>query len=241
MFPPIYVVPGDGTVTIVCDDPEALEQFEQLLRTLSMDDGTSGQIGRNITVFQIENSDAIEVAEKLQGLFSSSRSTWRRGIGDVSIVADERLNTIMVQGSRIDRETIESLIRVLDSSRAEGDKPRIIPLRNVEADEVADVVREVFRSQMTPTSSSRSRSSTSSVRRRMTPSVSVDNATNSLIVMAPAPLMEEILELVNTLDQTAGENPARRLKIIPLTKVSSSRVQEALDKILSSGSTRRSR
>jgi hypothetical protein len=57
--------------------------------------------------------------------------------------------------------------------------------------------------------------------------------------MAPAPLLEEIRELVNSLDQAAGENPARQLKIIPLSKVSSSRVQEALDKILNSGSSRR--
>jgi hypothetical protein len=92
----------------VCDDPEALEQFEKLFRLLS--GGGSGigigQVGRNISVFEVKNSDATEIADKLQALFNSTRSSWRRGFTQVSIVPDERLNTIMVQGSRIDRETI---------------------------------------------------------------------------------------------------------------------------------------
>jgi type II secretory pathway component GspD/PulD (secretin) len=240
--PPIYIMPGDGTVTIVCDDPEALEQFEKLFRMLSGGDGSSGQVGRNISIFELKNSDATEMADRLQALFGSTRSTstWRRGVTPVSIVADERLNTIMVQGSRVDRETIEGLIQVLDSGQSEANKPQIIPVINVEAEEVADVVRDVFRSQLTATSTSRSSTSTSTSRssRRLLPSVTVDAATNSLIVMAPAPLLEEIKELVNSLDQAAGENPARQVKIIPLTKASSTRVQEALDKILRSGSSR---
>ncbi len=235
--PPLFVVPGDNSVTIVSDDPEALRQFEELLRTLLPG---SAEIGRNISIFELENSNAIEVAERLRELFSSSLSSWRRGTLPVAIVPDERLNTIVVQGSRIDRETIEGLVRVLDSDQGEGAKPRLIPLRFADAGEVASVIQDVFRSRMTPTTS-RSRTSTSV--RRQTPSVAVDEKTNSLVVMATSPLLEEIVELANTLDQTAGENPARRVKIISLKKASASRVEEALQRILNSRSptTRRAR
>jgi len=235
--PPLFVVPGDNSVTIVSDDPEALRQFEELLRTLLPG---SAEIGRNISIFELENSNAIEVAERLRELFSSSLSSWRRGTLPVAIVPDERLNTIVVQGSRIDRETIEGLVRVLDSDQGEGAKPRLIPLRFADAGEVASVIQDVFRSRMTPTTS-RSRTSTSV--RRQTPSVAVDEKTNSLVVMATSPLLEEIVELANTLDQTAGENPARRVKIISLKKANASRVEEALQRILNSRSptTRRAR
>jgi len=67
--------------------------------------------------------------------------------------------------------------------------------------------------------------------------------TNSLVVMATSPLLEEIIELANTLDERAGESPARQIKIIPLKKASASRVEEALQRILNSRSrtTRSSR
>jgi len=73
----------------------------------------------------------------------------------------------------------------------------------------------------------------------MTPQVAVDEGTNSLVVMAPSPLMEEITELANTLDEAAGNNPARRVKIIPLEKTDASRVQRALEQILNTPSSGR--
>jgi len=235
---PIFVMPGDGTVTVFSDDPEALEQFELLLRTLGPVAPT-GDIGRNMSMFPLKYSDAAEVADKLQALFTTGRSSWRRGSTALVIVPDERLNTIMVQGSRIDRETVGNVIRVLDSNLAEASKPKFIPLHNTDAKDIVQVVRDVFRSQLT----ARTRSGAgASVSRRLEPSVTADELTNSLIVMAPAPLQEEIAEFANHLDQAADETPGRRLQIIPLAKLKATRVEEALQRILNSrASPRRTR
>ena len=236
--PPLYVVPGEGSITVVSDDPEALQQFEQLLRTILP---SAGQIGRNISVIELKNASASEVADRLKQLFGDERSSWRRGALPVAIVPDDRLNTLVVQGSRIDRQTIEGLVRVLDSDHGEGTKPQIIPLRYADAVEVSEVIQDVFRSQLGSTTTSRSRTTTSTSRLR--PGVAVDEMTNSLVVMATSPLLEEIIELANTLDERAGESPARGVKIIQLKKANATRVQEALDRILKGGSstTRRTR
>jgi len=230
--PPLYVVPGEGSITVVSDDPEALQQFEQLLRTILP---SAGQIGRNISVIELKNASASEVAERLGQLFGDARSSWRRGALPVAIVPDDRLNTLVVQGSRIDRQTIEGLVRVLDSDHGEGTKPQIIPLQYADAVEVSQVIQEVFRSQLGSTTTSRARTTTSTSRLR--PGVAVDEMTNSLVVMATSPLLEEIIELANTLDERAGENPARRIKIIPLKKANATRVEEALQRILKGGSS----
>ena len=232
---PIYVVPGDGAITVVCDDAEALEQFEKLLRAMS---GTSGEVGRNISVFNLKHSNAVEIAEKLRDLYESRRSSWRLGATEVNIVPDERMNRILVQGSRIDRETIESLVRVLDTEQGTASKPQIVPIRFAEATEVAQVVQDVFRSQMTRSASGYGNGPRSSALSRVTPEVAVDPATNSLIVMAPSPLLDEILKLISSLDQAAEENPARRLKIIALQKTNTTRVEDALQRILKSGPPR---
>jgi type II secretory pathway component GspD/PulD (secretin) len=230
--PPIYIVPGEGSVTIVCDDPEALDQFEDLLRTLSP---RTGYTGRNVSIFELEHARADVVAEKLRELFESGAETWRRGFGSISIVADERLNTIIVKGSRVDRQSVEGLIGILDTDAGDANKPTIIPLRNVDADKMASVIRDVFRSQMAPST----RTGTTRTSGRIVPEVAVDPATNSLVIMAASPLLEEITELATTLDQKAGESPARRVEIIRLEKANATRVQEALDKILDRGARNR--
>jgi type II secretory pathway component GspD/PulD (secretin) len=69
----------------------------------------------------------------------------------------------------------------------------------------------------------------------------VDQATNSLVVMAPAPLLDEILQLITRLDEAAEQNPARNLKIIPLQKASASRIEAALQRILHSRPSRSAR
>jgi hypothetical protein len=66
----------------------------------------------------------------------------------------------------------------------------------------------------------------------VTPQIAVDKGTNSLVVTAASPLLEEIIELATTLDETAGESPARRVKIIPLKRTDASRVERALEQIL---------
>ena len=50
-----------------------------------------------------------------------------------------------------------------------------------------------------------------------------------------------VLVVALTCPAHAGESPARRIKIIPLEKANATRVQEALDKILERGSSRRQR
>ncbi len=232
---PIYVVPSDGSITVVCDDPEALEQFEKLLRAMS---GGTGEIGRNLSVYELKHSNAVEMAEKLRELYDTRRTSFRWATTEVRIVPDERLNRILVQGNRIDRETIGGLIRALDTEEGTGSKPQIVPVRFADADEIVQVVREVFRSQMTRFAAPSSNGFRSSSRSRVTPEIAVDPATNSLIVMAPSPLLDEILKLINSLDQAAQENPARNIKIITLQKTNTRRVEDALQRILRSSPTR---
>jgi len=212
-----------------------LEQFEKLLRAMS---GGTGEIGRNLSVYELKHSNAVEMAEKLRELYDTRRTSFRWATTEVRIVPDERLNRILVQGNRIDRETIGGLIRALDTEEGTGSKPQIVPVRFADADEIVQVVREVFRSQMTRFAAPSSNGFRSSSRSRVTPEIAVDPATNSLIVMAPSPLLDEILKLINSLDQAAQENPARNIKIITLQKTNTRRVEDALQRILRSSPTR---
>ncbi|TVS12779.1 MAG: hypothetical protein EA424_22290 [Planctomycetaceae bacterium] len=226
-------MPGDGTITIVSEDTEAVQQLEELLRTLLPG---SGEIGRNISMFSLRYSSAVDVADRLRELYMTTGTNWRRGIQPVSIVPDEQLNAILVQGSRIDRETIESLIRTMDTPDARASKPKIIPIQYAEAQEIATTLREVFRTQMMGrVGTGATARGTARTGSRMSAEIAVDESTNSLVVVAPSPLLDEIIELAGVLDRGAEENPARGVRIISLEKANSTRVEQALQRILGTG------
>ena len=69
--------------------------------------------------------------------------------GPVSIVADSRLNCLVVQALPVDVQLIEQLLKVIDREGSITDiqtagKPHIIPVIYVSASEVASIVRETY-------------------------------------------------------------------------------------------------
>jgi len=219
---PVIVIPGEGSVTIRSDDPAALAQFEELLRALTRQRGT---VGRNYSVYLLENAKASSVAQTLQQVFRRTTGGWRSTAGSVVFVPDDRLNAIVAYAGRADRAAIEALIKVLDTSEPPdslaADRMHLIPVKNTDASRIEQILRDMFRNQVE--------------------ALSVETTTNSLVVMASAPLVEEIKRVVNTLDEAAGSDPSRSVSIIPLKKASSERVEKALDVILKGAAGRRRR
>ncbi len=217
---PILVIPGDGSVTIRSDDPAALAQFEELLRALSRQRGT---VGKNYSVYLLENAKASSVAQTLQQVFRRTTGGWRSTSGSVVFVPDDRLNALVVYASRSDRTAIEALIKVLDTPEPPdslaADRMHLIPVKNTDAARMERILRDMFHNQLE--------------------ALSVETTTNSLVVMASAPLVEEIKRVVNTLDGAAGSDPSRSVSIIPLKKANAERVERALDVILKSAPSRR--
>ena len=139
------------------------------------------------------------------------------------IVADERLNAVVVRGSRSDRATAAALLKILDTAEVPEslatNQPTLIPIKHARASQIEDVIQDTFRSQL-----SRTRSSG-----RLSPQVSVDDTSNALVVMAQEPLRTQITQLARTLDEAAADESAHSVKIIPLRKTNASRVQDALE------------
>jgi type II secretory pathway component GspD/PulD (secretin) len=139
---------GQGEITVACDDPAALDQFESLLRTMSQ--GT-GYAGRDFSVFVIRKADAARVAETLTQLFRdklartrTTRTTWRR-TSRLVIVPDERMNAILVQGSRADRAKIETLLEILDTDEDAARGFKIIQLKKANAKNVQQALEMILR------------------------------------------------------------------------------------------------
>jgi type II secretory pathway component GspD/PulD (secretin) len=129
----------------------------------------------------------------------------------------------VVYANRTDRATIESLIKVLDSPEVPemlaSDRVQMLPVKNTSALRMERMLQDLYGAQMG--------------------SISVEEKTNSLIVMASPATFEQIKQVVELLDTTAGGKSGRTIEIIRLRSASSERVEQALNIILREHGQRR--
>ncbi len=164
---------------------------------------------------------------------------------NVDIVPDARLNAIVVHAKPNDLDTIEQLLKVLDQRtgpelvEAEAE-PRLIPVYNTDATEVADIVRQVYQdriagggAEMSPQEMMRMlRGGPNTEQSVQKMSVAVDEPNNMLVVRAPDPLFEEVQQLVADLDQSEAGS-SQTTKVVPLKLTNAAAVVRTLDSIIS--------
>ena len=171
--------------------------------------------------------------------------------GSIKITSDQRLNALLVQANQADLDTIEQLLKILDQKESPEDifvapKPRMIAVQHTNAQEIADIVKQVYADRMVqgsgaspqPTlpffmmgrgehggSSEGRQSRTSDDVARI--SIGVDARTNSLIVAAPEALFQEVRQLVDQLDVAAGDQN-QTVRVVTLRRTSPTAVEQAL-------------
>lgn len=176
------------------------------------------------------------------------------GGGSVQIIPETRLNALIVRAPPADLDTIEQLLEVLD----QGDppetevaaKPRMIPVRNTNANDVASVLRQVYQDRIAGSSSQSRRpspeefiralrggrgrrggNSSQAAEQMQKLSIGVDQRTNSLIVVSTQPMFEEIQRLVQTIDVATTDND-ETVRVVSLKRGNVSSVQSAISAIL---------
>ena len=244
--PPILVIPGETGITIASSDQQALDRFETLLRALLRNGDTRTGPVSNFSILPLKNADARQIQKLLRELWDDMPVTLRGGPGELVVVAAERLNSLVVYGSRTDRKVAEYLVKSLDTpdpASAIGlRKPRIISVEHTGAKEINSALRSVYKSQLTTGGGRKSVSipegvseDVASVLQQINAAATaplltlhVDQKTNSIIVNAPLQLADEIAEFVKIMDTQAQAHPARTVQLIPLKGGNAKRVRRAL-------------
>ena len=253
---PVVVMPRDGTITILSEDPEALDQLDKLLRALSLPTESSG---RAFAVYSLKFAGATSVAETVRSSLrlQSGGANSRTGSSAPTVVADERLNAIVVHANRSDRIAIEKLIEALDSSEIPesmgSNRPRRVPVKHGSAYQIEAVLRLVYKAQLTtgggrkeiPIPAGLSPEIAASLQQMNAANtgplltLSVDDVSNSIVIMAPKSLGDQVTKLIEELDQAALNENSQGMTLIPTTRMSSVRAQKILNQILDK--TRRQR
>jgi hypothetical protein len=176
-------------------------------------------------------------------------------------VPDPRLNRLIAQGPPAELKTVEQILQVIDQESSITDvetygKPRVIPVMNTDATEVAEIVRSAFSTRVeqqrggpggqrgpSPEDLIRAlasrggpggRGGRSSQSRGVEPTmtIAVDVQNNSLIVTAPDPLVQQVEELVQAIDQMSAQS-SNKVEVVTLEGgTNADLVRQALASIL---------
>ncbi len=242
--PPIVITVADGKLIISSQDTEALDRLERLLQQLAPPPAAKVRW----TVFYLKNSDATEVAAVLEQMLpvGSGSGTNGPGTGSLQIVPESRSNALFVTGPPELVRDVEQLLKLLDADELPGQfrdrVPRTIPVRYADVNQVAEVLREVYRDyleQPSPQESSRrsfffrsfgstsSRSSRSGSNRRVRMTLGVDEQTSQIVVSCSEALFRQVRSLVEELDE-AARAAQRSVRVVALNNADTAAVQQAL-------------
>ena len=183
-----------ATNTLIITD--VYSNIKRLLRILDEIDVEG--IGREITTISLRHADCVEVVGIIESVFASRQPARQRDAApEITAVAVERTNTVIVQASEADVIRIRQLVGMIDREIPRGkENINVYYLENAKAEDLATVLQEL-------PSPGRSGGETG---RRTAPLVSEDvkitahSATNSLIIRADTDDYEILKSVIEKLD-----------------------------------------
>jgi general secretion pathway protein D len=181
------------TNTLIVTD--VYSNIKRLLKILKEIDITG--IGQEISVIPLDYSDAAKLVSLLSTVF---KPTARKGKGVqekvLTMVADERTNTIVLLASEVDTVRIKRLISMVDKEAPRGKgKIHVYYCKNATAEELAKVLQDVPNEKAGAPKGKKGAPIVAGAVR-----ISADKATNSLIIMADKDDYLVLEEVIKKLD-----------------------------------------
>ncbi|MCC6285342.1 MAG: hypothetical protein IT439_08585 [Phycisphaerales bacterium] len=208
---PVVTPEARSNSVLIAASPATLERAGQLIR--SMDESVDAVRSGVRTVF-LKHARAEALAPIVQELlskgeqdpewawWSSSRRATTGDEAEVRVVAEPRLNAVIVSGSASVLDVAEDMISSLDA-KGEGDLPRplwVLPVQNADAAVLAQTATEMFSEGEGPA-----------------PFIRVDAGSNTLIVRATPEQLTQIEALVKRVDEATLAG-AREMRLVPVDR-----------------------
>ena len=188
----------EPTNTLIITD--VASNIQRLLKILNQIDvpGT----GQEISVIPLQYADATKLVNIMNTIFKPQGAQRRKTDPDsiVTMVADERTNTIVVLASEVDTSRIKQLIAMIDKETPRGKgKIHVYYCQNATAEELANVLQELPGQQSGGGGAAQPGKKTVPVVSGKV-RINADKATNSLIIMADKEDYDVLEEVIRKLD-----------------------------------------
>lgn len=175
---------------------DVYSNITRLLRIVDAIDVTG--IGKEIAMIPLEYANAEEMVNVVNSIFNTQRKGKRGSDTNITVVADQRTNILVVQASESDVERIRSLVEMLDQEMPRGkEKIHVYYLENAKAEEMVSVLQELP-GQEGDGGAPKGKKVSPIVSEKV--KVTADKATNSLIIRADKDDYEILESVIEKLD-----------------------------------------
>ena len=225
---PMSIVIGEENVLITGGDETERALAENIIRSLAGGPGGAADFKH----YYMQNSDAQDVVETLEQLLPRKSIFEDSDEDDVQLVADPRTNAIFVTGPAAKQRKVARYIEALDAGDAPttdvAPQPRAVEVKYGDPTSIKLTVEDIFEEQLDDNNrrgfsfffgGGRERD------RKMT--LSVDDASNTIIVSAQLELFTEVEKLIRELDDRAKDNRSVT-RVIPLRNMRPETMEEIL-------------
>lgn len=121
------------------------------------------------------------------------------------IAADQRTNSILISGSRKERQPIVNAIARLDIAKDQSGGTRVVPLRYANAEELVKVLVDTSKGIQQQTAGTAEGTPASGTESGSDVSIQADPRTNAVIITAPQHIQNNLLKVVHQLDRRQAQ------------------------------------
>jgi general secretion pathway protein D len=191
-----------SNVLVVADSGVNVRRMMRIVAQLDTASDKSTQL------YELKNADAEEVVRVMNSLSGEPGKQQSPGIAGPQFVAYGRTNTVLIQAAPGEIEHFRRLIAALDVPDRGPDGVEVIPLRFATAADLMPVLQGVLSGESTPQDGGGSSASRVEGMASVAPStaapgssnIQADEATNTLIIQAPARQLKMLHEVIAHLD-----------------------------------------
>lgn len=150
-------------------------------------------------VIRLKHASAEDVVQMLQQLQKSEAAKGKADNKSLTLVADSRTNSVLVNGDELSRRRIRSMIGYLDTPLDHNGNVKVVYLEYASAKAVSEVLTKVVQN-IEQMSSQDGGTKAVSKARSGAATIEADEDTNSLIITADAGDMQSIMSVISQLD-----------------------------------------
>ena len=195
----IVADPQGGRV-IVTGRPDHVKEIESILQKLGT--AKAKPQARETRLFDLTTASATELAVTLKLLYAESARARFGGLTpDTLIMPDTSANRLIAIGDTAELEAVAELVKKLDTTAGQSATARVFKIKSADPAKVAEVL----------TTALVRFDAAGRAQKRVT--VSVDPKTRTLIVTGDAKELAAVPAIIEQLDQSLGEQPARKIQI----------------------------
>ncbi|HBC57166.1 MAG TPA: type II secretion system protein GspD [Gammaproteobacteria bacterium] len=147
----------------------------------------------DIEIVTLQHASAAEVVKTLSAL-NTAKQKGKATSENITVVADERTNSVLLGGDKIERLRIRALVTHLDTPVGREGDTQVIYLRHAEASKLVEVLTGVGQNF------EKDQQAKKASRPNQAFNIQADEATNALVITAPPALMRSLQSIIRKLD-----------------------------------------